>query len=142
MSLWIPCFVLRFTNKNKVLSKATESKKMWVHGSWKQGDDLYGAFDNRVAVGFEYTAKYNLGEQVDYEPVPDLFGKNLYTVISEKGRGNLRPVFEKIYHHYHDRKGLEMKYTKMLLDKIRPEGFHWDHSSFGTLFYHQIPVLK
>ena len=109
--------------------------------AWKQGDDLYGAFDNRVALGFEYTAKYNLGEEVDYKPVSDLFGNNRYAVISEKGRGNFRPVYEKVYHHYHDLKGLEMKYTKLVLDKIRPEGFHWDHSSFGTLFYHQLPVL-
>ena len=28
---------------------------------WKQGVDLYGALDNRLALGFEYTAKYNLG---------------------------------------------------------------------------------
>ncbi len=110
--------------------------------AWKQGDDLYGAFDNRVAVGFEYTAKYNLGEEVVYQQVPDLFGKNNYTEISAKGRGNFRPVYEKIYHHYHDIKGLEMKYTKQVLDKIRPEGFHWDHSSFGTLFYHQLPAIK
>lgn len=110
--------------------------------AWKQGDDLYGAFDNRVAIGFEYTAKYNLGEAVEYQPVPDLFGKNQYAVISEKGRGNFRPIYEKIYHHYHDLKGLEMPYTKRVLDQIRPEGFHWDHSSFGTLFYHQLPVIK
>jgi hypothetical protein len=110
--------------------------------AWKQGDDLYGAFDNRVAAGFEYTAKYNLGEEVDYKSVPDLFGKNQYAVISDKGRGNFRPVYEKIYHHYHDLKGLEMKYTKRILDQIRPEGFHWDHSSFGTLFYHQLPAKK
>ncbi len=110
--------------------------------AWKQGDDLYGAFENRVALGFEYTAKYNLGEEVDYQPVADLFGKNRYTVISDKGRGNFRPIYEKIYCHYHDLKGMEMKYTKMVLDKIRPEGFHWDHSSFGTLFYHQLPHAK
>ncbi len=110
--------------------------------AWKQGDDLYGAFDNRVALVFEYTAKYNLGEEADYKPVPDLFGKNAYPVISEKGRGSFRPIYEKIYRHYHDLKGLEMKYTKMILDKIRPEGYHWDHSSFGTLFYHQLPVVK
>jgi hypothetical protein len=109
--------------------------------AWKQGDDLYGAFGNRLAVGFEYTAKYNLGYEVSFQPVPDLFGKNLNPIISEKGRENFRPVYEKIYHHYHDLKGLEMKYTGMVLEKIRPEGFHWDHSSFGTLLYNQLPFF-
>ena len=31
---------------------------------------------------------------------------------------------------------------KLVLDKIRPEGFHWDHSSFGTLLHSQLPVFK
>jgi hypothetical protein len=109
--------------------------------AWKQGDDLYGAFNNRLATGYEYTAKYNLGEEVPYLPVPDLFGNNLHPAISESGRGNFRPVYEKVYHHYHDRLGLEMKYTKMVIDKIRPEGFHWDHPSFGTLLYSNLPAF-
>jgi hypothetical protein len=107
--------------------------------AWKQGDDLYGAFNNRLATGIEYTAKYNLGFDVPYDSVPDIFGKNIHPVISEKSRGNFRPIYEKIYHHYHDVSGLEMKYTKMVLDKIRPEGFHWDHPSFGTLMYANLP---
>lgn len=107
--------------------------------AWKQGDDLYGAFDNRLATGTEYTAKYNLGKEVEFKPLPDLFEKNAWKIISDKGRGNFRPIYEKIYHHYHDLKGLEMKYTGMVLQKIRPEGFHWDHPSFGTLFYYEMP---
>jgi chondroitin AC lyase len=107
--------------------------------AWKQGDDLYSAFDNRLATGFEYTAKYNLGFDVPYDPIPDIFGNHLNPSISAKGRGSFRPIYEKIYHHYHDRAGMEMKYTKMVLDKIQPEGFHWDHASFGTLMYCNYP---
>ncbi len=33
-----------------------------------------------------------------------------------------------------------MKYTKMVIDKIRPEGEHWDHVSWGTLMYANLPV--
>lgn len=107
--------------------------------AWKQGDDLYGLGNSRLAVGFEYTAKYNLGFEVPYNPIPDVFGNHRNPTISAKFRGNLRPIYEKVYHHYHDRMGLEMKYTKMVLDKIRPEGFHWDHPSFGTLMYANLP---
>lgn len=109
--------------------------------AWKQGEDLYGAFGNRLAIGFEYTARYNLGFGVPYDPVPDIFGNHLNPAVSEKGRGNFRPVYEKVYHHYHNRKGPEMKYTKMVQDKIRPEGYHWGHSSFGTLLYAYLPVF-
>jgi hypothetical protein len=109
--------------------------------AWKQGDDLYSAFNNRLAAGFEYTSKYNLGDDVLYDSVPDIFGRHLNPKISEQGRGRFRPVYEKVYHHYHDRMGLEMKYTRMVIDKIQPEGFNWDHSSFGTLMYSGLPVF-
>ena len=29
--------------------------------AWTQGDDLYGALDNRIMKGYEYIAKSNLG---------------------------------------------------------------------------------
>ncbi|MGD7654239.1 MAG: alginate lyase family protein, partial [Verrucomicrobiales bacterium] len=35
--------------------------------AWCQGVDLYGAEDNRLLKGFEYTAKYNLGGDVPFE---------------------------------------------------------------------------
>ena len=109
--------------------------------AWKQGDDLYGAFDHRVAAGYEYAARYNLNYEVPYNPVPDVFGNHLNKKISNDKRGEFRPVYEMVYHHYHDRMGLEMKYTRMVLDKIRPEGYHWDHPSFSSLLYENLPVF-
>ena len=103
--------------------------------AWKQGDDLCGSFNNRLAKGIEYTAQYNLGFEVPFESAADIFGGHRQTAISDKGRGTFRPIYEKIYHHYHDRKGLEMKYTGLVLEKTRPEGFHWDHAGFGSLMY-------
>jgi len=99
--------------------------------AWKQGDDLWGASSNRLAVGFEYTARYNLGLEV---PVA---GKK---PISAQGRGNFRPIYEKVDHHYHDRAGLEMKFTREVIERIRPEGAHWDHVSWGTLMYANLPA--
>jgi hypothetical protein len=97
--------------------------------AWKQGQDLWGAYEDRLAIGFEYTARYNLGLDVPAE------GK-----ISAEGRGRFRPVYEKVYHHYHDRRGLEMKYTKEVIDKIRPEPPHWDHIPWGTLMFAGLPA--
>lgn len=107
--------------------------------AWKQGDDLYSTFNNRLATGFEYSAKYNLGEEVQYNPVPDFFGHSLNPVISPRSRGRFRPVYEKVYHHYHDIMGLEMKYTKMIIDKTRPVGFSLDHPSFESLMFASLP---
>jgi hypothetical protein len=107
--------------------------------AWKQGVDLYSAFDNRLALGFEYTAKYNLGHDVPYEPYRSAAGKNYYPALSPKSRGRFSPIYEKVYHHYHDRKGLEMPYTKQVIDRIRPEGLSLVHASWGTLMFANLP---
>jgi hypothetical protein len=92
----------------------------------KQGVDLYGAEQNRLMVGFEYTAKYNLGNDVPCEGT-----------ISPKERGRFRPIYEKVYQYYVHRKGLEMPFTKQVIEKIRPEGWQADHESWGTLLFYK-----
>lgn len=98
--------------------------------AWNQGDDLWSAAGNRLAAGFEYAASYNLGNDV---PVT---GKK---PVSPEGRGRFRPIYEKVYHHYHDRRGLPMPFTRQVLEKIRPEAEHWDHASWGTLLFYGLP---
>ena len=44
----------------------------------KQGVDLYGAADSRLALGFEYTAKYNFDYDVRYEPYKSFEGRYHY----------------------------------------------------------------
>jgi alpha-glucosidase len=106
--------------------------------AWKQGDDLYSLLDNRLLKGYEYVAKYNLGyDDVPFRQWTDVTGKyNNWTKISEKARGQLRPIYEIVYNHYVIRKGLKMPYTGQVLEKIRPEGFSGDQPpSFGSLLY-------
>ena len=88
--------------------------------AWNQGLDLYGALDNRLLSGFEYTAKYNLGFDVPYKPYESVEGRYFYPKISNDARGRIRPMYEKIYNHYHNRKGLDAPYTKKALMKKRP----------------------
>jgi hypothetical protein len=101
--------------------------------AWKQGVDLYGAADNRLAKGFEYTAKYNLGEDVPYARFRSVEGRYDYRTISRRTRRRFRPIFERIVHHYHDRLRLEMPYSRRVTEKERPEGAHRQHMSWGTL---------
>jgi len=76
--------------------------------AWTQGVDLYGAAQNRLALGFEYTSRYMLGKDVD-----------AYGEISSKGRKGFNDIYESVYRHYHDVKGLEMPYTKLAADTNR-----------------------
>jgi hypothetical protein len=106
--------------------------------AWHQGLDLYGAADNRLLKGFEYTARYTLGEDVPFAETRDRTGKYHHTRISTIGRGTVRPVFEEIYHHYVSRVGLAAPWTQRAAEKIRPEGESRpgaDHIGFGTLLF-------
>lgn len=110
--------------------------------AWKQGVDLYGAYDNRLALGFEYTAKYNLGHEVRYEPYRSHAGNNYYPAISDKARGRFSSIYERVYHHYHDRMGLETPFTGQVVEKNRPEGWQTPFASWGTLMHAGLPVTE
>ncbi len=87
--------------------------------AWIQGVDLYGALDNRLLTGFEYTAKYNLGQDVLYEPYRSFEGRYHYKAISDNSRGRFRPMYERVFNHYHNRKGLEAPFTWQAVERLR-----------------------
>jgi hypothetical protein len=93
--------------------------------AWKQGDDLYGYDNNRFLAGCEYVAKYNLGEDVPYKPFSDSLATQ--DVISDKARGNVRPIWELVYNHYVKLKGLPAPYTTKEAESVRPEGGGGDY---------------
>ena len=85
--------------------------------AWQQGDDLWGALDNRLMKGMEYTARYNLGYDVPFERWIDCTGLyNDWTEPGSMGRGQIRCIYDLPYQHYVGRKRLKMPYTKKLLD--------------------------
>lgn len=103
--------------------------------AWNQGLDLYGAVENRLLRGFEYTAGYNLGDPAKFEPDVDRTGKYRHQVISP--RSALRPVYEQLFAHYHMRRGLPTPALARAVRKLRPEAAAQgaDHTGFGTLLY-------
>lgn len=92
--------------------------------AYNQGDEkMYAAFDNRLLTGYEYTAKYNLGESVPFTTWTDISGRYCnWQTISDKLRGVFRPIYEIVYNHYVTRKGLDMPYTRRVLSKMSVEG--------------------
>ncbi len=76
--------------------------------AFTQGVDLFAAGDNRLGLGYEYTAQFVLG------------GKpHCYGVISERVK-ELRDDYEAVYRHY-AAQGIELPYTKQAADNIRPK---------------------
>ena len=116
------------------LGHLAEAAEMAFH----QGIDLYGESDNRLLRGFEYTARYNLGEEVPFQQHVDTTGKYKHKSISEEGRGELRPIYEMVWNHYRHRKGIDAPYTGRAAAMLRPEGAmtkNADHPGYGTLFF-------
>ncbi len=85
--------------------------------AWEQGDDLWGALDNRLMVGLEYTARYNLGHEVPFETWQDCTGLYCnWTTPGSMQRGHIRCIYDKAYEHYTTVKHQRMPYVKRLLD--------------------------
>lgn len=105
--------------------------------AYNQGVDLYGAKENRLFKGFEYTAKYNLGFDVPFQTWLDRTGKYHHTEIASHDRGYFRGVWELVINHYENRMDMNPFYSKMAVEKVRPEGKPWtaDHTGYGTLLY-------
>ena len=108
--------------------------------AWNQGVDLYGWDQNRILKGFEYTAKYGLGEDVPFQHYLDRTGKygrggrnNDYDRISPLSRGSFWPIFERIFNHYTKRRDVPAPYSSRVIELKGPEGFNMDHVGLGTL---------
>ncbi|MDB5211443.1 MAG: hypothetical protein JWQ30_2270 [Sediminibacterium sp.] len=76
--------------------------------AWTQGLDLYGAANNRLALGFEYAAKFMTGGEI---PV--------YGILSTRAKEKFRDIYESVYHHYREVKGIDMPFTAGVLEKTR-----------------------
>lgn len=101
--------------------------------AYGQGDDMYGAADNRLLKGCEYTAQYLLGMDVPFKTYSDQ--SRTFTEISAVNREQKRPIYEMVWNHYTKRRGVPAKYSQQLAATIRPEGYHGDHPGFGTLLF-------
>ena len=117
--------------------------------AWNQGVDLYGWNDNRILKGFEYTAKYGLGEEVPFQHYLDRTGKygfggrhQNYSEISTVSRGNFYPIFERTFNHYAARRGIPAPYSSRVVQMKSPEGFNNDHIGLGTMTHRRPPVIN
>lgn len=106
--------------------------------AWNQGLNLYSYDNNKLLKGFEYVAKFNLGNEVPFTETLDRTGKYHHTTIARQDRGPLRAVYEQVYNHYVNLMGMPAPYTQQAAEKVRPEGPGHpgaDHPGYGTLYF-------
>lgn len=124
----------------------------FLEAAWNQGDDLYSHDNNRFLAGAEYVAKYNLGEEVPYQPYAWGTGqkgdRREQPVISSVGRGAMRMGYELVVNHYVRRKGIAAPWSERYAAKMRPEGGAGGHASsfdqfgLGTLTHTLDPLVE
>jgi hypothetical protein len=112
---------------------------------YNQGLDIYGYKDNMILKAAEYEAKFNVPRlPVPFTTYTNCANETHTTVADDAGRGQIRPVWERIYNHYTKRKGIKARYIKMAKDVGYPEGGSgdlnpnsggYDDLGFGTLLY-------
>jgi hypothetical protein len=98
-----------------------------IQQAWNQGDDFFAFDDNRFLKACEYAARYNVAKlSVPYTAYNNCDNVN-QTLISEGGRGDVRPMWELPFNHYVKLKGLRAPYTEMAAGSVRPEGGGGDY---------------
>ena len=92
--------------------------------AWNQGDDLFGYDNNRVLRAYEYSAKYNSGN----DDVSWAYHRNTTLTYTETLSSGARdpgnyPAWELIYNHYANVKGIAAPWSKIAMNQVRPEWF-------------------
>ena len=108
--------------------------------AWNQGDDLFGYGNNRVLSAAEYTAKYNLIQDVPFASYNNCQPANHdWPAINGRGKIHERPIWELFYNHYVVRQGQSAPFVQKMAEVVRPEGGSKDHLGYGTLTYTLLP---
>ena len=106
--------------------------------AWNIGLDFWGMEDNKMLAMFEYTAKYNVKPNgtyictsmpfTHYSYCPPTCGCSNkshgaeHEVVSDSGRGTIRPCWDLIYAHYRHAAKIDadkLYYVKLFADQLR-----------------------
>ena len=119
--------------------------------AWNQGDNLYGWDNYRLLRAFEHVAAYNTSNSVGYIRYSWGTSTNcsaqVQSSIGSSGRGNVRPIWDMVYHHYVNRVGFSpsvLPRLNQIAASVRPDGGGgnygttsggYDQLGFTTLAY-------
>ena len=108
--------------------------------AWKQGDDLYSAFNNRFLAGAEYVAKSNVLDKNGKQYVMPFARQSspigLFTAAANQSGPALRDCWETLYNHYVNRMGIDAPYISQMVHTTEfrnPDGGS-DDMAYPTLW--------
>ena len=106
--------------------------------AWNQGTDLFTFGNNRLLMGMEYGAKYNLGNTVPYRVMPHGSGWDGWgPAISTINRGQFYQQYEEAVAFYQGVLGMSAPYSLQVIASsgYYPEGNSTDCFGYGGLLY-------
>lgn len=98
----------------------------------QQNDDLYGYLDNRLVLGLEWMAALYNGQGRGSWCIPAITPAS-----ATAPPGDLLPGWAMAYNHYHNRRGLNLPWTKKIVDRTTPESYRWNYLGWTTLTHSQ-----
>ncbi|HEX9046992.1 MAG TPA: alginate lyase family protein, partial [Verrucomicrobiae bacterium] len=113
--------------------------------AWNQGVDLFGFDNNRYLRGLEYSAKYNVWQDVPYQSFWCCEGNNFAWgtwYLNGGSRGFLPPEWDLFYNHYVNIQGLSAPWTAQAAATIRPDGFYNNANSPDFLGFTTLTCLQ
>lgn len=99
--------------------------------AYTQGVDLFSAGDNRLALGYEYTSRFLLGEDIFSYGEPSHRDKDLRNDYG----------IEYVYQHY-KAQGIDMPYTRSICDKVRDKSSLILLTAFRAAFQGKTPEQR
>jgi hypothetical protein len=89
----------------------------WV--ARNQRVDLFSASNNRLLKGYEYMAKFMLGNDVPWDNTIQPCTLGPFRKISQNSRGEFMDIYTPAYSHYVKHKGLPAPFTTQVV-KVHP----------------------
>jgi len=107
--------------------------------AWKQGDDLYSAFNNRFLAGAEYVAKSNVLDKNGKQYVMPFARQSspigMFYAAANQAGPSLRCCWETLYNHYVNRMGIDAPYiAQMVHDSEMRNTYGGDDVVYSTLW--------
>lgn len=110
--------------------------------AYNQGINLFTYGNNRLLLGMEYLAKYNLGYEVPYHPFLIIDGPLYPNGISSNVRGVFSPIYEMAYNYFTASGVTDAVYTRQVIQSpgYAPEKTNFDQPGLGTLIFTVVPL--
>lgn len=113
--------------------------------AWNQGIDLFEYNGRSIGRAYEYNAAFYLGRRdLPFQVFPSEMGSNSehdYNITIATAVAGFLNIYEMVYNHYTQYRGVEMPFVKEVLENhTREEAGGSNNNNYSTLFYYDLDL--